>query len=82
MKKEFPNIDGVWRSKQQGVTVTVTRKTITIDIVQADMHPKIIDVDNISSEEILGGERKRDITKDINKSIQFVNDIFWGPENK
>ena len=27
-------------------------------------------------------KRKRDVPDEINKGVQFMNDIFWGPEKK
>ena len=77
MKKEYPNTEGIYKSQKQGIILTVTKARIIVETFEPEK-PKVIDAD-VMSQEPAG---KRDLPNEINKGIQTINDIFWGPEKK
>jgi hypothetical protein len=77
MKKEYPNIDGICKSQKQGIILTITRKSITIETFEPEKL-KVIDADAFPQEPA----GKKDLPIKINAGIQLINDIFWGPDKK
>ena len=77
MKKEYPNTEGIYKSQKQGTILTVTKARIIVETFEPEK-PKVIDADALPQEPA----GKRDLPNEINKGIQTINDIFWGPEKK
>ena len=73
MKKEIPNVDGVYKTRDGSIAVTVTRKVIEFDIAAAPaVH--IID-DEPASQKTKSRMDSMDRTK---KVIKNINEILMG----
>lgn len=76
-KATYPNVPGIYRSKKQGIILTVGKNGITVETIQPEPE-KIIDVDN----NVQMGIKQPDKVQAVHKGIQFINEVLMGKEEK
>lgn len=75
MKKIYPNIEGRYISKLQGVIVTVSKESIVVETIEEA--PEIINVDRQNDK-----PRGSEFVENVHDGIQFINDVLWGKDKK